>query len=155
MAGSSISAAVAETAKKKARIEIIPLIDVIFFLLATFVLFTLSLNKLASLPVDLPVATPPNPQPPDPNDPTVYLNISDQGTCYWKQGALNPAELISTSEIAMRLGQYSQQYGAQARVLIQGDMKARFGPAVAALDEVRRANIKQVSVQTTVQPSGR
>ncbi|MGH7956493.1 MAG: ExbD/TolR family protein, partial [Opitutaceae bacterium] len=27
--------------KKKARIEIIPLIDVIFFLLATFVLFTL------------------------------------------------------------------------------------------------------------------
>ena len=30
---------------KKARIEIIPLIDVIFFLLATFVLFTLSLNK--------------------------------------------------------------------------------------------------------------
>lgn len=30
---------------KRARIEIIPLIDVIFFLLATFVLFTLSLNK--------------------------------------------------------------------------------------------------------------
>ena len=28
-------------AAKKARIEIIPLIDVIFFLLATFVLFTL------------------------------------------------------------------------------------------------------------------
>ena len=32
--------------KKKARIEIIPLIYVIFFLLATFVLFTLSLHKL-------------------------------------------------------------------------------------------------------------
>jgi biopolymer transport protein ExbD len=153
MAGSS--SAPAEDGKKKARIEIIPLIDVIFFLLATFVLFTLSLNKLASLPVDLPAAQPPNPQPPDPNDPTVFLNISDQGTCYWKQGAANPPELISTAEIAPRLQEYSAHYGSQARVFLQGDMKARFGPAVTALDEVRKAGIKQVSVQTTVQPSGR
>ena len=45
--------------RKKARIEIIPLIDVIFFLLATFVLFTLSLNRIQSVPVDLPFAGPP------------------------------------------------------------------------------------------------
>ena len=44
--------------KKKARIEVIPLIDVIFFLLATFVLLILSLEKIQSLPVDLPVSTP-------------------------------------------------------------------------------------------------
>ena len=43
--------------KKKARIEIIPLIDVIFFLLATFVLFTLSLDKIQSVDVQLPVAS--------------------------------------------------------------------------------------------------
>lgn len=152
MAGSS--SAPAADGKKKARIEIIPLIDVIFFLLATFVLFTLSLNKLASLPVDLPVATPTQSQP-NQDDPTVYLNISDQGTCYWKQGATNPAELISTAEIAPRLADYAGRMGAQARVLIQGDMRARFGPAVTALDEVRKAGIKQVSVQTTVQPSGK
>ena len=42
MAGSSGGS---KGGKKTARIEIIPLIDVIFFLLATFVLFTLSLNK--------------------------------------------------------------------------------------------------------------
>ena len=36
--------------RKQARIEIIPLIDVIFFLLATFVLFTLSLNKSNGVP---------------------------------------------------------------------------------------------------------
>jgi len=40
-------------------------------------------------------------------------------------------------------------------VLIQGDSKARFGAAVLALDEVRKAGIAQVSVQTTVQPTGR
>ncbi len=153
MEGSSTTHA--QEGAKKARIEIIPLIDVIFFLLATFVLFTLSLNKLASLPVDLPVASATENSKPNPDDPTVFLNISDQGSCYWKQGVMNAAELISTSEIAPRLADYSARFGNQARVLIQGDMKARFGPAVQALDEVRMAGIKQVSVQTTVQPSGR
>jgi len=42
--------------RRKASIQIIPLIDVVFFLLATFVLFTLSLNKLTSMPLNLPVA---------------------------------------------------------------------------------------------------
>jgi biopolymer transport protein ExbD len=152
MAG-SISAPV-EVAKKKARIEIIPLIDVIFFLLATFVLFTLSLNKLASLPIDLPAAVPAPPSD-KVDETTVFLNISDQGTCYWKQGALGVPELISTNEIGPRLQDYSARNGAQARVFLQGDMRARFGPAVLALDEVRKAHITQVSIQTTVQPSGR
>src|SRR6185369_872951 len=145
MAGSS--SAPVEEGKKKARIEIIPLIDVIFFLLATFVLFTLSLNKLASLPIDLPAATPPDPNAP-PDEKTVFLNISDQGTCYWKQGALGTPELISTAEIAPRLNDYSGRYGAQARVFLQGDMRAHFGPAVQALDEVRKAGIEAVSIQT-------
>ena len=65
--------------KKKARIEIIPLIDVIFFLLATFVLFTLSLSRIQSLPVQLPVASG-TPQKPD--DDMVTLQVSDQGTYY-------------------------------------------------------------------------
>jgi biopolymer transport protein ExbD len=139
--------------KKKARIEIIPLIDVIFFLLATFVLFTLSLNKIASLPVDLPVANQNTQQ--NPNDPTVYLQVSDQGNVYWKQGAQSTAELITLSEIRPRLADYKQNLGSNARVLVQGDNAARFGAAVLALDEVRRAHIDQVSVQTTVQPTGR
>ena len=67
-----------DTARKKARIEIIPLIDVIFFLLATFVLFTLSLSRIQSLPVTLPVAQPQNVQS-NPNDTTVYLQVSDEG----------------------------------------------------------------------------
>jgi biopolymer transport protein ExbD len=149
MSGSSSHA---DEGKKKARIEIIPLIDVIFFLLATFVLFTLSLNKIASIPVDLPVANP-NSQP-NPNDPTVYLQVSDSGNCYWKQGVGSAPELITVGEIAPRLADYKNRE-ANARVLVQGDNKARFGAAVLALDEIRKAGIAQVSVQTTVQPTGK
>lgn len=132
--------------KKKARIEIIPLIDVVFFLLATFVLFTLSLNKIQSLPLNLPVA---NPNPTSkPDDDSVTLQVSDQGTCYWNK------ELITVAEIRPRLIQYKTQVPTP-RVLIAGDDKARFGTAVLALDEVRKAGIEQVSVETVVRGTGK
>ena len=148
MAGSSPKA---EEGKKKARNEIIPLIDVIFFLLATFVLFTLSLQRISSLPVQLPVAAPPG--PPNPNDTTVYLQVSEDGTYYWKQGS-GTAELISVAEIAPKLADYKRSESTP-RVLIRGDTKAKFGAAVFALDEVRKAGIDQVSVETVSSPTGR
>lgn len=40
--------------RKRVRIEIIPMIDVMFFLLATFMLASLTLQNLHSLPVTLP-----------------------------------------------------------------------------------------------------
>ena len=142
MAGSSSKV---DEGKKKARIEIIPLIDVIFFLLATFVLFTLSLNRIASVPVSLPV---PNPNPAPPDLDMVTLQISDQGTCYWNK------ELIQFSDIAPRLATLKTR-GAQPRVLIAGDDRAKFGPTVLALDEVRKAGITQVSVETRTRTTGR
>jgi biopolymer transport protein ExbD len=39
---------------RRGRIEIIPMIDVMFFLLATFMLASLTLQNLHSMPVDLP-----------------------------------------------------------------------------------------------------
>ena len=43
--------------RKRGRIEIIPMIDVMFFLLATFMLASLSLQHLNSLAVNLPKGT--------------------------------------------------------------------------------------------------
>src|SRR5438105_6580773 len=42
--------------RKKARIEIIPLIDIMFFLLASFMMASLSMIKLQSIKMDLPSA---------------------------------------------------------------------------------------------------
>lgn len=128
------------TGKKKARIEIIPLIDVIFFLLATFVLFVLSLNKLQSLPVQLPVGVPSkNTTPPK----MVTLQISDTGTLYWNR------EPITMSELSPRLASYQQANREDTRILITTDDKALFGQAVAVLDQIRLLNIEQVSIDTT------
>lgn len=134
------------TARKKARIEIIPLIDVIFFLLATFVLFTLSLNRIQSVPVDLPVAAPPTNAPPSPD--TVTIQVSGEGAIFWNR------ELIELGEVPSRLAYYKTQT-EDARVLIAGDEKARFGATVAILDEVRKAGITKFSVETRTRPTGK
>jgi biopolymer transport protein ExbD len=132
--------------KKKARIEIIPLIDVIFFLLATFVLFTLSLDKIASLPVSLPVANP-SPQPPGPND--VTLQVSDADTMYWNR---EPLELVS---LPGRLKQYKETVPvSDQRILIAGDSLASFASTVKVIDALREAGIT-FSVNTSTTETGR
>lgn len=145
MAGSS--GGTSSDGKKKARIEIIPLIDVIFFLLATFVLFTLSLNKIQALDVNLPVANP-NPQPKE-EDESVTLQVSDAGTLYWNK------ELIQMSEVTPRLQNYVMQNPGTARVLISSDDRAKYGATVTVLDEVRKAGIKQVSIETVWRATGK
>ncbi len=145
--GSATKPVIPEGEKKKARIEIIPLIDVVFFLLATFVLFTLSLNRITSVPVNLPVASN-NPAPKNEQDDTVTLQVSDQGTCYWNK------ELINLNEIGPRIEQYKTQV-PNPRILIAGDDKAKFGVTVQVLDEVRKAQIEQVSIETRVRSTGR
>src|SRR5579859_399758 len=136
------------TTPKKARVEIIPLIDVIFFLLATFVLFTLSLNKIGALDVPLPVTGS------DKGDDT---NISIQawanGAFFWKQGATAASELLTAAELRPRLEQYRRGVPVP-RVLVRGDNRATFGAAIKVLDLVRAVGIEQVSIETTASPTG-
>jgi biopolymer transport protein ExbD len=135
--------------RKKARIEIIPLIDVIFFLLATFVLFTLSLNRIQSVDVTLP-STVPNPLPPPPGDTTVTLQISGDGTLFWNH------EPIDMNELGPRIASYiSTVQEADRRILVASDDRAHFGDAVAVLDKIREAGITQYSVETTTRITGR
>src|SRR5689334_8462630 len=130
-------------AAKKARIEIIPLIDVIFFLLATFVLFTLSLDKILSIDVVLPVTPPP--LTPTPSDSTLYLQTSEQGTYFWKIGRDAPAEIVTRDALRPRLEDYART-ASPPRVFVRGDRTARLGEAIYALDQVRAVGIKEVSV---------
>jgi biopolymer transport protein ExbD len=130
------------TGKKKARIEIIPLIDVIFFLLATFVLFTLSLNRLSDVPVTLPYSKPPNPGDPPPPK-ILKLQISDGDTVYLD------GQPYSMKELRYQLTSYQQAHPKDVRVLITTDDKALFGQAVAVLDQIRLLNIDQVSIDTS------
>ncbi len=125
---------------KKARIEIIPLIDVIFFLLATFVLFTLSLNKSNGLSVLLPSSTTSIPR-----DPTGShtISVTSDGTLAWDK------DPVTLDEFLQRLVQYKAQE-PDGRILINGDERAFFAQAIYVFDEARKAGFTKVFIETRV-----
>jgi biopolymer transport protein ExbD len=128
--------------KKKARIEIIPLIDVIFFLLATFVLYTLSLNKSNGIAG----VTVPQSQTGEARDPngTITLSVTSEGAIGWDQ------DQITADEFLLRLRAYKLA-NPDGRVLINGDENAFFSQVFGYLiDEVRKAGFSKVLIETRV-----
>jgi biopolymer transport protein ExbD len=126
---------------KKARIEIIPLIDVIFFLLATFVLFTLALNKSNGLPVGLPQSF--TGEARDPAG-SVTITVTREGTIAWDK------DPVTLDEFLIRLKAYQAADPINAKVLVNGDENAMFSQASYVLDEVRKAGIQKVYIETLV-----
>lgn len=127
---------------KKARIEIIPLIDVIFFLLATFVLFTLSLNKSDGLPVSLPQVS--SGEARDPAN-TVTITVTEGGTLAWNK------ETVTLDEFITKLQTYAATE-PEPNVLLNGDERATFAQAIYAFDEVRKAGIDKIRIETRIRP---
>ena len=130
--------------KKKARIEIIPLIDVIFFLLATFILFTLSLNKSAGISVVLPKSA--TGEARDPAG-SVTLSVTAEGAIGWDK------DQITADQFIERLNLYHRS-NPDGRILINGDENAYFSQVFGYLiDEVRKAGFQKVLIETKVRAS--
>ena len=130
---------------KRARIEIIPLIDIIFFLLATFVMVSLSMVKNDGIGLNLPKAATGTPQD---RAETTTISISASGELFFDKQPVDAAGLDAL------LDRLSAQ-NSDPRIFINGDTKAEFGAAIAVLDAVRRHGVTKVSIQTQAAVSGR
>lgn len=125
-------------AKKRARIEIIPLIDIIFFLLATFVMVSLSMIKNSAIPVNLPAAATGAPQE---RDESATISIDAAGGLFFNKQPVDAAGLEDAlKELLAR--------NPDPRVFINGDTKAEFGRAIVVLDEARKLGITKVAIET-------
>lgn len=124
--------------RKRARIEIIPLIDIIFFLLATFVMVSLSMVKNQGITINLPVAV--TGQPVD-RSVIKTVTITQDGSVFLDKENLG---------LNGSMDQLKQLKAAKkdVKVLINGDDAANFGIVVNVLDEVRKMGIHKVSIQT-------
>jgi biopolymer transport protein ExbD len=127
---------------KRARIEIIPLIDIIFFLLATFVMVSLSMTKNQGVQVALPAAAAAeslgNPQS---KEETATLSVNGAGEVFFNK------EKTTLAQLPLRL-QTLKSSTRDPRVVINGDSKADFKTVVAVLDEVRKIGISKVGIAT-------
>jgi len=124
--------------KRRARIEIIPLIDIIFFLLATFVMVSLSMVKNRGIQLNLPAASTGTPQ--EPGD-FATISIDAAGNLFFDKQPVDAAQLNNDLKGLMASN-------AEPRVYIHGDADAAFGKAIAVLDEVRSLGITKVAIET-------
>jgi biopolymer transport protein ExbD len=125
----------------EARIEIIPLIDIMFFLLASFMLVSLSMVNLKSVKVNLPTAA-----TAEQEAKKDYQNISvDKTGAVFYDGKPVGDNALLADLIASRAA------NPNLRIIISGDKDARHGDVIHVLDMVRLAGIDKVAFE--IQPT--
>ena len=117
-------------ASRHGRIEIIPMIDVMFFLLATFILASLSVQHLHSIPVNLPQGQ----ADPFKAEKPVTLTVTKDSRIFIDQTPVELATLAAT--LKPRL------HGADATVVMAADSAAPNGIAVQAMLRAREAGAR-------------
>ena len=135
---------------KRARIEIIPLIDIMFFLLASFMMVSLSQTHMKGIRVNLPSGPPPASQP---KKDYVSIKVREGNVVTFDD------QIVSPDQVLPRLYQLHQG-NPDIKVSISADRLAMHGDVIRVLDEVRRVGITKVGYQireaagTAAQPPG-
>ncbi len=125
---------------KKARIEIIPMIDTMFFLLVFFMIATLSMTNQSSLPVNLPHANGVQAE----KQQIITLTLTQDSKLFYDK-----EPITSTADAVMRLTQQSKD--KQASVIINADSSVKHGRVIELMDAIRQTGITKIAV--AVNPS--
>ncbi|MEX0829481.1 MAG: biopolymer transporter ExbD [Nitrospirales bacterium] len=124
-------------AKKKARIEIIPMIDTMFFLLVFFMIATLSMTLQRGMPVNLPEAE----SSTDKIQEEVSLSITKDGTIFFNK------EQIPLGKLESRLTDVRQR-DPDPNVIINADESIHHGLVIQVMDKVRVSGITSMNIAT-------
>jgi len=128
---------------KKARIEIIPLIDIMFFLLASFMLASLALIRLQSIKMDLPTGQQATRST---RKDLINLKVTKSGDYYLDKKLVNSIELRNYVSNAFHTN-------VNTAVYINGDPDATHGMIIDALDLVRQEGVQKVSFAIAPPPT--
>jgi biopolymer transport protein ExbD len=122
--------------RKKARIEIIPMIDTMFFLLVFFMVATLSMTVQRGIPVNLPHAATAQEE----LHQVVTLTVTKEGRLLFDKEPVTSADEVKT-----RLARWKAT-GADVYVVINADRAVEHGRVIDVMDAVRQAGVTRVAV---------
>jgi biopolymer transport protein ExbD len=126
---------------KKARIEIIPLIDIMFFLLASFMLVSLTMINMKAIEVNLPTAASAQPNTkPD----FIIVSVDALGDFYFEKDKVPKEEVLSHFQQL-----YSQNH--DVRIYIRADKQAVYEGVMFVLDQARNSGIQKVGLEIKAQ----
>jgi biopolymer transport protein ExbD len=123
--------------QRRARIEIVPLIDCMFLLLVFFVYSIMTMRQPRGIDVSLPRASTASEIREEP----LAISITEADEIYLDK------ENVSLDALRMRLAE-ERAADPALRVLIKGDSYARHGVVVEVLDTLRTLSIEHVAIQT-------
>jgi biopolymer transport protein ExbD len=124
--------------QRKTRLEIIPLIDIMFFLLASFMLVSLSMAKLRTVKVDLPVASVSST---DIKPDTIDLGINANGDYFFGN------DPISLPELERSLAERHAK-DPSTPVYISADENVRHGSVMRLHDIASRLGFTKIAHRT-------
>jgi biopolymer transport protein ExbD len=119
----------------KARIEIIPMIDIIFFLLVFFMVSTLSMTVNRGLPVNLPKAASSQKDLRE----NFNITVTQDGTIFLNK---EPTTLAALGQ-EVKAGLDKEP---ELAVIINADDQSLHGAIVAVMDEVRLAGASRLAI---------
>ena len=128
---------------KRARIEIIPMIDTIFFLLVFFMIASLAMTTQKGMPVNLPKASAATERPVV----KVVLTLASSGVYYIDKTPIDFRGLRTT--LAGRLKE-----NPSAVVVINCDKSQSWERGIQLADEAKRAGAKFLTIATEPRPLG-
>jgi len=132
---------------KHARIEIIPLIDIMFFLLASFMMVSLSQTHMKGIRVNLPSANTPPPPPNQVKD-YVSIRIAEGGLIYFDNVPVN------FDDVRPKLFKMHEA-NKDVKISISAETLALHGDVIGVLDKVRDVGIEKIGYQIkTANPTG-
>jgi len=123
------------TLKKKSTINIIPMIDVIFFLLVFFMLFTTFRTTPEGIDMQLPKAVTATEQ----NTENFIVQIDSEGNYYYKDQSLELNQIISEADMA-------NSENANLTIVISADKNTRYGNVVSLMDGMRNVGITRLAL---------
>ena len=123
--------------KKHARIEIIPLIDIMFFLLASFMMVSLSQVHMKGIKVNLPTGSSGETQT---KREYISVSVDKDGHYFFDKNEMNEADMQS------KLVQVHQS-DPEAKVFVRGDRDTVHGNIVHLLDMLRSAGFYKISFE--------
>ncbi|MDD4203207.1 MAG: biopolymer transporter ExbD [Candidatus Omnitrophica bacterium] len=124
---------------KRARIELIPLLDMIFLILVCFVYSFLSMSVNKGLDVKLPTAT----QAVELKSESIVVTVTENKLLYIDN------EVVSQNAFITRLKKRVSENPA-LKVFINADRKVIYQDLINIIDRLKIAGIQKVSLQTVV-----
>ncbi len=134
---------------KKTKVEIIPMIDTMFFLLVFFILSSVGVIKLQGINVDLPNASGAPSSAPRVKTPELIVAIDKNQQVSVNTIKMRPGEEIGPTLLRFIEKDFGKGYDPdKASVIISADPKAPHGIVVRCIDEARAVKIHRFAIAT-------